>query len=106
MGTSFITRLLLVATIFVYAISAQIGLDAAGENLCALGLNLDLESTGPGGFDALISSFSTRMLEHSSHNHYKVFSHGQANVAIYSWIDSCGRITMDTELKCEHRFDI
>uniref|UniRef100_A0A1J3HRC1 GDT1 family protein n=1 Tax=Noccaea caerulescens TaxID=107243 RepID=A0A1J3HRC1_NOCCA len=36
----------------------KIGLDAAGENLGALGINLDLESTGPGVFDALLSSFS------------------------------------------------
>jgi len=36
----------------------KIGLDTAGENLGALGINLDLESTGPGVFDALISSFS------------------------------------------------
>ncbi|KAL0725203.1 hypothetical protein Bca4012_039802 [Brassica carinata] len=87
MGKGFVARLLLVSTIFclifLSAVSAQesgadnesegsgkelgrrgmigterIGIDGAGggDNLGALGLNL--ESTGPGVFDALFSSFS------------------------------------------------
>ncbi|XP_010435506.1 PREDICTED: GDT1-like protein 3 [Camelina sativa] len=34
------------------------GGDAGVDNIAALGLNLDLEATGPGVFDALFSSFS------------------------------------------------
>ncbi|KAL1198000.1 GDT1-like protein 3 [Cardamine amara subsp. amara] len=36
----------------------KIGVDAGGDNIGALGLNLDLDSTGPSVFDALFSSFS------------------------------------------------
>ncbi|XP_010528643.1 PREDICTED: GDT1-like protein 3 [Tarenaya hassleriana] len=38
----------------------KLGLDAVGDNVNvnSLGLNLDLESTGPGVFDALFASFS------------------------------------------------
>lgn len=36
----------------------RIGVDAVVDNIGALGLNLDLDSTGPSVFDALFSSFS------------------------------------------------
>ncbi|EOA17120.1 hypothetical protein CARUB_v10005380mg [Capsella rubella] len=36
----------------------RVGVDPGVDNIAALGLNLDLESTGPGVFDALLSSFS------------------------------------------------
>ncbi|CAN8276078.1 unnamed protein product [Cochlearia groenlandica] len=83
---SFITRFLLVATVFVSAVSSQdsevdnnrneseesvkelgrrgmigtgrIGIDSSGDNVVDLGLSLGLESNGPNVFDALFSSFS------------------------------------------------
>lgn len=50
-------NLALIYSLFDLKIGTErIGLDAAGDNLGDLGLNL--EATGPGVFDALFSSFS------------------------------------------------